>query len=84
MSRITITFRPVRVTRQYHGKCPVCFRPVRRSRTFEQTVNSFNTNADGMAKTEREVYADVQREASAYVPDFTHTDCRALREGARR
>jgi hypothetical protein len=70
-------FQPVRVSRVYHGRCPVCQRPVRRSHTFEQTINPFNRRSDGMTKTALEVRADVVAEAAAYKPDFTHAACRS-------
>ena len=71
-----VVFRPVRVSRQYSGKCPVCGKPVRRSRTFEATVNPWNTNPDGTTRTELEVRAALAGEAAGYRPDFTHKACK--------
>ena len=38
----------------------------RRQKTFYQTVNPFNKNADGSVKTRAEVYAAVRAEARAW------------------
>lgn len=65
----------VMASRSVAGKCPVCGKPVRRTKRFEHTVNPFNLNADGSVKTAREVYLDAKAEASTWVPDFTHKRC---------
>ncbi len=70
----TYNFQGVRARRQHTGKCPNCGKTVRRSRTFEHTINPFNKNADGEMKSFDEVRADVNAEADAWVPDFTHCE----------
>lgn len=68
----TYRFEELRTRRQHVGKCPNCGKRVSRSRSFEQTVNPFNKNADGTVKSRDEVWAAVKAEADAWVPDFTH------------
>lgn len=60
------------------GKCPTCGKTVKRSRTFEKTVNPFNRDEDGVPKTWERVHADVLAEAAAWTPDielFEHQKC---------
>ena len=74
---ITVRFTVPKETRKLSGKCPVCDKRVARSRTFEKTVSPFNVNKETREpKTWDEVAADVQAEADAWVPDFTHEACR--------
>ena len=81
----TYTFPPITVRRVHSGKCPVCGKTVRRSRSFTHTVNPFNRNPDGSVRTVAEVTARVNAEADLWVPDFTHTACESdqLAGGAR-
>lgn len=72
---VTHYFERVTVHRRKSGKCPRCGKRVTRSNTFEQTVNPFNRNGDGSARTFVEVRAHVEAIADAWVPDFTHTAC---------
>jgi hypothetical protein len=72
----TVYYERVTAGRRLRGICPVCGRVSSRSRTFEMTVNPFNRNLDGIVKTRAEVRADVDAEAAAWIPDFTHGPCR--------
>lgn len=78
MSTQTIKFEKVQRRRQALGICPTCGRFVQRRKTFEQTVNPFNRNADGSVKTREEVAVSVQAEADGWEPDFTHEACRPV------
>lgn len=80
MSSRTIRFQPIEARRSHTGKCPVCGKSVRRSRTFEHTVSPFNRNADGSIRTPEEIRVRVKAEADAWQPDFTHGTCRAHRD----
>ena len=62
--------------RHYVGKCSVCGKYVKRSRTFEQTISPFNRNPEtGLPRTWDEVVVRVNAEADAWKPDFTHEKC---------
>jgi hypothetical protein len=72
----TYVFTGPVTSRKHTGKCPVCNKRVTRSRTFEKTVNPFNRNKEtGLIKTWEEVASEVNAEADAWVPDFTHSAC---------
>lgn len=71
----TTRFQPVMAVRSVVGTCPVCGKRTTRRRTFEHTINPFNRNADGQMKSYDEVRADVNAEADAWDPDFTHAKC---------
>lgn len=68
-------FEVVAAHRTRQGQCPICGRTVRRSRTFEMTVNPFNRNEDGTVRTRGEVQAAVEDKADAWSPDFRHAFC---------
>ncbi|KKN71798.1 hypothetical protein LCGC14_0417580 [marine sediment metagenome] len=42
-----IVYESVKEHRAKSSKCPFCRKPVRRSMTFEHTINPFNKNEDG-------------------------------------
>lgn len=67
-------FERVSTSRKRVGNCPNCGKRVTRSRTFEETVNPFNWNAEGEVKSSAEVRADVEALADEWVPDFTHCE----------
>lgn len=71
-----VTFNGPIARRRRRGKCPVCGKSSTRSRIFQHTVNPFNRRPDGTPKTYAEVSADVQAEADAWTPDFTHSTCK--------
>lgn len=68
-------FEPIRSTWTKSGLCPVCGRRVRRSKTFEQTLNPFNRNALGEPKTRDQIWDELRDKGRAWVPDFTHWRC---------
>lgn len=65
-------FEPVTSYREKVGLCPSCGKRVVRRMKFEHTVNPFNRNDDGNVRTREEVWARVNAEADAWVPDFRH------------
>jgi hypothetical protein len=69
-------FDVVRRTAVKTGWCPVCGKSVTRRRTFENTINPFNRNAQGAVKTYEEVREDVTQLCVDWIPDFTHEACR--------
>ncbi len=78
MSSYKVTFTGPTRREERIGKCPTCWKRVKRSRTFEKTVNPFNRNRDtGLPKTWDEVAADLDTEVAAWVPDFRHATCRS-------
>lgn len=68
------TYPPIKTRREHRGKCPNCGKTVTRSKQFWMTVNPFNRNPDGSVRTAEEIRADVNAEADAWVPDFTHCE----------
>ena len=78
--RVVTNYERVRAQRTRRGTCPGCGKAVTRSRTFENTVNPFNRNEDGIVRTYREVWKRVNAVADAWVPDFRHNkeSCRGL------
>lgn len=75
MKSETIRFERVTARRSKSGKCPVCGRRVTRSRTFEQTINPFNTGPDGFPKDRAQIWRELGECAEAWEPDFTHDAC---------
>ncbi len=71
----TTSFPELSAHRTRTGRCPVCGKTTRRSRTFTMTVNPFNKNPDGSVRTRDEVRAAVAARADAWQPDFTHAGC---------
>lgn len=72
MTTVTYRFEKVATRRTRRGTCPTCGNNVTRSRTFENTINPFNRNADGTIRTRQEVWEKVNAEADEWVPDFRH------------
>jgi len=71
-----IVYESVKEHRAKSSKCPFCRKPVRRSMTFEHTINPFNKNEDGSIRTYSEVLQRVNEEADKWIPDFTHDKCK--------
>lgn len=73
---ITTRFERVPLTATKTVPCAGCGKKVRRQRTFAQTRNPFNKNADGSVKD----YADINRELEAKAEAWksepeVHTEC---------
>lgn len=49
------------------GKCSVCGKWIKRSKTFEATVNPYNQNASGRIKTHEEVHQDLIQRAHVWL-----------------
>jgi hypothetical protein len=64
MQRVVYTYEPVRVQAVKRLPCPVCGKPLRRQRTFQETINPFNKNPDGTQKTGQEVLRSVRTKAN--------------------
>lgn len=73
---VRYSFDQVQKTRIKDGVCPICKRATTRQKRFEQTINPYNLNEAGQVKSRDEVEADVEAEADAWEPDFTHERCR--------
>lgn len=58
------------------GVCPKCRKYGVRTQGFTQTVNPFNTNADGLMKTRDEIRSEVSAEAKKWAESqFVHVRC---------
>lgn len=62
-------FEPVKAWRQKNTKCPVCDKKLKRSKTFEQTINPWNKNEDSSPKTDNQVRDAVNAEADAWMAE---------------
>lgn len=67
MDTFTTTFQVVKVTAQKAGKCGICGKRTKRSRTFEASVNPYNKNENGSPKCYSEVHADVSKECDEWL-----------------
>ena len=85
----TYTYEQIPCQATRTGTCPACGKPVKRQRTFTQTINPWNkiTLPDGTTrpKTPREVSESVRAEADAWAPDpevFRHNTTTCQRKEA--
>jgi hypothetical protein len=60
-------FEEVRVRASKRSICPVCGTRRNLRKTFYQTLNPFNVNADGDAKSRVEIQLELAHEARAWV-----------------
>lgn len=72
----TYRFREIKHQASKNLPCPVCGKKLRRQRTFGQTLNPFNKNADGQVKTELEIVRELNATASDWEREpETHLAC---------
>lgn len=71
----TYKYTPVKLTHTYSGKCSMCGKITKRQVTFEQTINPWNKNKNGIIKTEQEIYRELRAEALGCKLNFTHQKC---------
>lgn len=64
----TYRFQEVSRTARRTIRCAKCGKRRTRQRTFTNTINPFNKNADGIPKDWSEVARDVAAEAAAWQP----------------
>lgn len=64
--RVHITFEVVKIRGEKNLPCPKCGRKVKRSATFEQTMNPWNVKADGTPKTRLDIFAELKAEREAW------------------
>jgi len=60
------TFDVVKWNASKKVKCPKCGKTLKRSRTFEQTINPFNKNARGEVKSAHEILAELHVRADEW------------------
>lgn len=71
------TFLPVKISQIRSGTCSACHKRMKRTYTFEQTINPYNRKADGKTpKTREDIIAELQAErtAAGLVP-IIHASC---------
>ncbi|MFE0353647.1 hypothetical protein ACFW2I_09145 [Streptomyces nigra] len=74
----TYRFHEVRHQASKNLPCLACGNKLRRQRTFSQTLNPFNKNADGQVKTELEIVRELVVEAADWEKEpELHPRCRA-------
>lgn len=72
------TYRFQEITHQVTKSvpCTVCGKRVRRQRTFFQTINPFNKNAEGQVKTLPEIMRELVAEGTDWQAEpETHSKC---------
>jgi hypothetical protein len=62
----TIRFERVPMTVSKTVKCASCGKRLRRQRTFEQTINPWNRNAQGLPRTYEEILAALREKAAGW------------------
>lgn len=73
----TYRFREIKHQASKNLPCPACGKKLRRQRTFSQTLNPFNKNADGQVKTELEIVRELNATAAEWEAEpETHPACR--------
>jgi hypothetical protein len=61
-----ITFDYVQLRDSKNCKCRACGKRLRLSKTFRQTLNPFNKNADGTLKDSTGIHGELKVEAAAW------------------
>jgi hypothetical protein len=79
--RTVTTYDPVRRAASKSLPCPVCGKKLRRTRTFQMTVNPFNKNPDGTVRTIPQIWEALGEQVKAWqaVPE-THPKCQHPKE----
>ena len=62
----TYIFEEVKLYGSKSGKCSVCGKACTRSQKFSQTINPFNKNKMGEAKTRQEIKAELLEELTLW------------------
>ena len=83
MSTRTYKFQRVEYRAAKKGDCPRCGKRVSRCRTFYQTINPLNLNAQDEPKTWAEIDAELRNQAAGWMPDFEHSYACASLETTR-
>jgi hypothetical protein len=72
---VRIGFAVVEMTGYKSGKCK-CGKHRRRQKTFSQTINPFNKNAEGMPKSREEIYQELKETIAKWKKEpITCEDC---------
>jgi uncharacterized C2H2 Zn-finger protein len=69
---IRYTFEVVKWQASKTVKCPSCKKMLRRSKTFEQTLNPFNKNAAGVPKSRTEILMELKDGAAVWTAKQEH------------
>lgn len=76
MRVFTTNFKEVSVVAEKTGKCEVCGKPCKRREKFFQTINPFNKNKSGLAKTHSEIMSEVKERAAEWkLRPLMHNKC---------
>lgn len=75
-ARVRVNFERVRYSATKTLPCPSCAKKVRRQRTFVQTINPYNLNADGQPASRPEIVEKLRAEAKVWRMEPEHcTSC---------
>jgi hypothetical protein len=73
---VRIVFVPVKLYATKTGKCTVCGKYVKRQTIFEQTLNPFNKNKEGIPKNKIEIYKELYIERTNWMKEpIKHKKC---------
>lgn len=78
----TYRFREIKHQASKNLPCPGCGKRLRRQRTFIQTLNPFNKNAEGRVKTELEIVRELNATASEWEQKPERHDACQTREAS--
>ena len=72
-----IRFERVIVSRSRRGKCSECGKAMTQRKTFMQTINPFNKDADGLVKTRSVIVGELHMQAAQWAAEkkMTHDKC---------
>lgn len=62
-----VQFEQIKVTAQKRFDCSRCGKQCQRTRSFAQTLNPFNKNADGTVKDRQTINIQIRDEAKAWL-----------------
>ena len=66
MQTITTTFQEIKLKASKSGKCVICSKSRRRSKTFSQTLNPFNKTESGDVKSISTIRAELADDILAW------------------
>lgn len=61
-----ITFTQVKITQEKTVRCRKCGKRLVRQKTFWQTINPYNKNAEGYIKTRQEIICELKETANLW------------------
>jgi hypothetical protein len=73
---VTYRYDAVKHTTKKRVSCRSCGKSFYRQRTFYQTINPFNKNAEGYPKSRSEIWTELKAESESWQPDDICSKCK--------